>query len=828
LKVTVIGYSGNDHIVIGELRVLGGKIVVAPNPHYRNQDRARKILESIATDPVRWAGQKIGPDKVQVFMNLLHTQYSGSYLRVTKPEIDSLKKWDEADHPRVGSGEHGGEFTSGGGGGAGAADDTKSWTKDKAPADQERAAKLETERQTAVGNVEKLVSGVTGSDESGQALTSPSQVKTWANMPQEWQGHAANGFISDYVNGNMPASEEWQSKPHTWDQVPQDWKDKGKADYLTGYAVGDSPTPAALAEGVANWEKMPDQEKLEYSQQMYNQNAAKERQRLTDEAGSLWGDMGDEGKLNFAQTEAKDFPELAVEEDDPDSDEPPSEMSVDDFGDWDGLPSDWQEKTKEKWMEDSYAEFEQSEKESFEPDRDYHEERVSEDEDAVHALIKEIPEENYIYPGMGEYETPEDAEEGGAEDKRREKEWQENFDLKASVDDGAFTWDKNGELTVDTDRLVFHKNPHEDDAQQMIPGVDRAELSNAYKKSQWEGVARDYEKEFKAKFEKAVEKSMEEESENYEPDKSSVEEYMEQQWDDGFSDKQKFKHAQNYLSDETVESDQESTAGSGGPIRIPKAFELFSGEDEKNPGDYKMTGRLGRALTIARAEQIAKERGIEDFGGVSSMESLGNTLWEGWKGSSTNSHGKLLQVASADELGGNLQPWLAEEADAIRKNRGYPAAKAYVRGLWETSQYLMHKAGMKELDIYRGIMVDGDKLAAEKTERVVVHGNDMERIAEKHFDQNGAASFTMKRDVANGWNGIGHNMPPNPKRVVLRARVPLTAVLALPAYGKNYHEEKEVVVVGTPWKKWDAWKHKAPTIGETESDVALKWRTARA
>jgi len=50
--------------------------------------------------------------------------------------------------------------------------------------------------------------------------------------------------------------------------------------------------------------------------------------------------------------------------------------------------------------------------------------------------------------------------------------------------------------------------------------------------------------------------------------------------------------------------------------------------------------------------------------------------------------------------------------------------------------------------------------------------------------------------------------------VVVRARVPRTAVISVPAYGKNIHEEKEVVVAGTSWKAWDAWYQKAPSTGK--------------
>lgn len=754
--------------------------------------------------------------------------------------VTAQKAWDESEHPRDPAGsETGGQFAGGAAGGV-SVDDTKEWTKDKATGDQERAAKLEVERQAAIKNVEKLVPGVTGQDAHGDTLTSPAQVKDWANMPEEWQTHTQNGYISDYVNAKMPEAlpdpnGEWHAHDSTWDQVPQEWKDKGKADYMAPFrGPGSTGSPE---EGEASWNEMTDRDRLEYSQQMFNEEAGRVRMRLDTEAGEKWAITSDSEKLLYAQNKmiAEKFPELAVEEDSPDADneDQPSEMTVADLGEWDALSSDWQDETKEAWIKDNYDEFANSEKESYEPDKDSSAEYVAGEEKDMHEMIGTIPEEMEIYPGasvQGEVDTP----EYDAEVKRRVKEWEDNFDVKASVDAGAFTWDNDGELTTDPEKLVFRNNPYEEGStQQMLPGIDREEMSSDYKKGMWAGVEADYKSEFKEKFDKAVEKQMEHDSETYEPDESSVKDYMEQHWDD-MSEKEKFKHAENYLSDKTTETDSSasSTAGSGGPIRVPKNVELFSAEDEKNDGDYKMTGRLGRALTIARSTQIAEERGLELGGG--GMQAMSERLWEGWKGSSTNAAGSMLQVAAADELGGNIQPWLQEQAYAIRSRPDFPAAKAYVRGLWETSQYLLHKDGLSDVDVYRGIMVAGSELEKEKIEDVTssdtgqVHPG---RIVEKRFDQNGAASFTTKRSVANDWNGIGHKMPENPKRVVLRARVPATAVLALPAYGRNYHEEQEVVVVGTPWKKWDAWKGKAPKIEDADdpaSAVAIKWRNARA
>lgn len=69
-------------------------------------------------------------------------------------------------------------------------------------------------------------------------------------------------------------------------------------------------------------------------------------------------------------------------------------------------------------------------------------------------------------------------------------------------------------------------------------------------------------------------------------------------------------------------------------------------------------------------------------------------------------------------------------------------------------------------------------------------------------------STTTSREVANGWNA-GHGT-----KVVLRLDVPRTAVVSFPAYGINVHSEKEVVVAGTAFRGWDAWKNNAPSYGD--------------
>jgi hypothetical protein len=282
-------------------------------------------------------------------------------------------------------------------------------------------------------------------------------------------------------------------------------------------------------------------------------------------------------------------------------------------------------------------------------------------------------------------------------------------------------------------------------------------------------------------------------------------------------------------------------------------------------------------------------------------------LWEGWKGSSHGSAGQLLQKATADELGGRLNPKMVAGAAnkqlagelAQNASNAYDAVKAYVRGKWETTQYMLAKAGINTVNLYRAVNIpetrelkveptpfagpnpfqvkatksfDSEEeannyVATEKnhypgttqnsvvsqqheTWKAQIEYRFSERAAadkfieqyqkdpnnpEQHIEEvstpseqlgggyststqynrlpninvvrNGASSMTTDRNVANAWGGSAG-------RVVLRASVPRTAVISVPAYGQNIHGEHEVVVAGTAWKGWDSWRGQAPPFDQ--------------
>jgi hypothetical protein len=93
-------------------------------------------------------------------------------------------------------------------------------------------------------------------------------------------------------------------------------------------------------------------------------------------------------------------------------------------------------------------------------------------------------------------------------------------------------------------------------------------------------------------------------------------------------------------------------------------------------------------------------------------------------------------------------------------------------------------------------------------------------IGTSHETQSGKTiTKVSNEDSASGHApGVGTWKYAQPKetqsRMVLRAEVPRTAVVSVPAYGVNVKSEQEVVVAGAAWKGWDAWSGRAPTFEE--------------
>jgi hypothetical protein len=278
--------------------------------------------------------------------------------------------------------------------------------------------------------------------------------------------------------------------------------------------------------------------------------------------------------------------------------------------------------------------------------------------------------------------------------------------------------------------------------------------------------------------------------------------------------------------------------------------------------DYKRTQVLAAYLSRERAAQVMLERKIKyphpgaqpfDKGvALAAANEFEGNLWRSWKSSSSSDDGKLLQLAAADELGGRLR----EGTNATEINRariieiankkydsagGYEGVKAYIRAKWEVTQYLLDKADVHTLNVFRAIRLPDTRMWEAKQEPngkfiATNHAGlspqtfDTMQEAQKFVTEaaapdtsigktvevgqhtllpdfvhkrNGAMSTSLKSSVSNNWGSSS-------TRVVLRFTAPRTAAVSIPVFGRNDMHEREVILAGVAYHAWDAWLRTAP------------------
>ena len=307
----------------------------------------------------------------------------------------------------------------------------------------------------------------------------------------------------------------------------------------------------------------------------------------------------------------------------------------------------------------------------------------------------------------------------------------------------------------------------------------------------------------------------------------SADEYLEQSWD-GKDDNEKFSYVTDstqIIEEATNEQEQHPNAleNSSGPVELPIIYDPL--QSDKDSQDYRRTQRLANRMSIDRQMEVLAARGLGADVDRDQVKRIDSALWSGWKGSSTNFQGSLLQLAAAEELGGRYRDLASfHRTDLIKQADdkyshigGFNGIKAMVRAKWETTQYLLEKADIQTIEVYRGLRVDLSTADKENVERIEADKIDLgqqtssatiyEKLSDVAVVRNGAMSTTTSRSVANGWNAGSGNT-----KLVLRIDTPRTSVLSVPAYGINVHTEREVVVVGTAWGSWDAWKDNAPSF----------------
>jgi hypothetical protein len=222
------------------------------------------------------------------------------------------------------------------------------------------------------------------------------------------------------------------------------------------------------------------------------------------------------------------------------------------------------------------------------------------------------------------------------------------------------------------------------------------------------------------------------------------------------------------------------------------------------------THQFATALVEKHAAKVMSERLARPID-PAAVHAMGSRLWSDWLDSTAlTKGGKLLQLAAAEELGGRFDERrmigskLQELVEAADKEfadvGGYAGVKAYVRGMWETTQYLLERSGMNDVGVYRSIWQRPEERG--RSEEFAHGAQRWTRLPDTLIRRNGMASFSAASSMASSW-GQGD-------RTVIRAKVPRTAIVSIPAYGGNDTDEMELTVAGTAWHGWDAWLRSAP------------------
>lgn len=436
--------------------------------------------------------------------------------------------------------------------------------------------------------------------------------------------------------------------------------------------------------------------------------------------------------------------------------------------DWDSLPDVYKEKAEEYYI-DQYMDSEmESQKESH---VEYLDQTVRDDQEWATERFKE-----WLKPEKNE-ETGEDYDVPDIDPK--------------SIEDAMGA---NGK--IDPSKLVWLR----DNPDQLELELDDPKVLSA-RWDEWKAAWKDW-------YEHEVQQEVERRSED-EPEwmQDAAKESLAEAWD-SLDDEDKYNYALKY-------TDYEEGGESEG-VEFPDAWTF----EDLMAGTPSHKG-AAQALVNARYEELMGERkgDLKRF----PADDFSDDLWSGWKNSSTSNEGYYIQVATARELGGRLQ-----ETDGLRyfmehnmREDKLAAAQAHIRATWETNQYLLSKANVKELQVYRGIDLPERLIRSTRQETVEVDGREYKytKLPNITLKMNGAQSTAAKWTVANTWKGVDRPAMENPQRVVIRMRTPTGAIVGLPVYGKNVHSEHEVVVAGVPLHGWDAWVDESPKV----EDYYIKW-----
>lgn len=403
---------------------------------------------------------------------------------------------------------------------------------------------------------------------------------------------------------------------------------------------------------------------------------------------------------------------------------------------WDDMSNSQQTDAEDKYKEENYSSALESEQQSW-----------SENGEALGQAKSDLASDaDWKFEKIGEFLTNR-QEEGQPRVPYTVDQLAEAIDL---------TFENNGssddevEIAFDDSKLQ-EPDTAPDPAQMAFPGIDKPNLSALLPKDVRDELQAFLEKEFVSDAESRADKI---EPPDYLGD--SAKEYVAEMWDQ-MSDESKFQYAKN--NDVLPEEEQAGTGPGATIVREPGTYDPLNNTNDE---DYKRTQAMSHYLFDNRVQQVMAERKI-GVGSTSATPAIDDirradrTMWTDWKGSSTSQNGQLMQVASADELGGRLRG-VQRPDDATLKGeyekyseqwkKDYPGSEGLTfdqyKQNWAT-QYAPRDSGV--------IKTAGERVIDPNT------GSVYTRLPDISVVRNGLASTTTDANVANDWGGVGNNAP---------------------------------------------------------------------
>lgn len=362
----------------------------------------------------------------------------------------------------------------------------------------------------------------------------------WGDLNAEQQAGGKKFFVGDWINNhdsNIPEQEARERAEMDWDQQPDAEKvmwARGKAQAEAQRAARGDVNPEAPEPGEQEEPAQPSGAARQTDPRFWEGKPEGLTPKIP--TGPIPPEGG-EGPIGRAPEEEEE-PTPDPTEEDPE----PSHFTAQEWGELGGdkqqeVFDKWKNNVRDEWINGEVDNWLENFDERGGPGDDVREE-MGNDEEWGHEELKNT----HVYPGE-EVTNQEAAAQVWAK--------KVGFSMERAINSGAFSWDEDGDLTVDPDLIGFTANPYEGpeaEAQQMIPGVERSELAKAWNKRTWDEVSDDVEKSFKEEYQKELERRMDKAKENP-PDwiAEQADEQLEEFWDQK-DDREKFREANRLLS----------------------------------------------------------------------------------------------------------------------------------------------------------------------------------------------------------------------------------------------------------------------------------------